>query len=146
MTNFEPNYLAAIEFYDEDFPWRYTPAPPDAAGARLSPWLVLAVFTEDEFDKSPSVASSRLPAVMLTDAALANAFPDPATLWAWAHVHVNRGLTADDVEIVATDRDAVAARLDADSQGKRGPRLLTHRVSPTARSGHDVPRNAASRV
>ena len=46
VTNFEPNYLAAIEFYDEDFPWRYTPSPPDAAGARLSPWLVLAVFTE----------------------------------------------------------------------------------------------------
>ena len=112
VTNFEPNYLAAIEFYDEDFPWRYTPAPPDAAGARLSPWLVLAVFTEDEFDTSPSVASRPLPAVALTDAALANAFPDPATLWAWAHVHVNRGLTAGDVEIVATDRDAVAARLD----------------------------------
>ena len=28
-TNFEPNYLAAIEFYDEDFPWRYSPAAPD---------------------------------------------------------------------------------------------------------------------
>ena len=27
ITNFESNYLAAIDFYDEDFPWRYTPAP-----------------------------------------------------------------------------------------------------------------------
>ena len=26
VTDFEPNYLAFIEFYDEDFPWRYTPA------------------------------------------------------------------------------------------------------------------------
>ena len=26
ITNFEPNYLAFIEFYDEDFLWRYTPA------------------------------------------------------------------------------------------------------------------------
>src|SRR5262245_5814512 len=25
ITNFEPNYLAHVEFYDEDFPWRYTP-------------------------------------------------------------------------------------------------------------------------
>jgi hypothetical protein len=25
ITNFEPNGLAHIEFYDEDFPWRYTP-------------------------------------------------------------------------------------------------------------------------
>ena len=36
VTDFEPNYLAFVEFYDEDFPWRYTPAaagsgaPPDA--------------------------------------------------------------------------------------------------------------------
>ena len=113
VTNFEPNYLAAIEFYDEDFPWRYTPSPPDAAGARLSPWLVLAVFAEDEFAETAGAQSRPLPSVTLTDAALAGAFPDPATLWAWAHVHVNRGLTANDAEIVATDRDAVAARLDA---------------------------------
>ena len=31
ITNFEPNHLAHIEFYDEDFPWRYTPAAPDEA-------------------------------------------------------------------------------------------------------------------
>ena len=37
VTNFEPNYLAALEFYDEDFPWRYTPAAPDPATARLRP-------------------------------------------------------------------------------------------------------------
>ena len=30
ITNFEPNYLPYVEFYDEDFPWRYTPAAPDA--------------------------------------------------------------------------------------------------------------------
>src|SRR6201999_3302713 len=41
ITDFEPNYLAAIEFCDEDFPWRYTPTPPDAATGRLSPWLAL---------------------------------------------------------------------------------------------------------
>ena len=28
VTNFESNYLAAVDFYDEDFPWRYTPVPP----------------------------------------------------------------------------------------------------------------------
>jgi hypothetical protein len=28
ITNFEPNYLALIEFYDEEFTWRYTPAAP----------------------------------------------------------------------------------------------------------------------
>ena len=33
ITNYESNYLAAVEFYDEDFPWRYTPAPADRAQA-----------------------------------------------------------------------------------------------------------------
>ena len=33
VTNFEPNYLPCIEFYDEDYPWRYTPAAPDLARA-----------------------------------------------------------------------------------------------------------------
>ena len=40
VSNFESNYLAAIDFYDEDFPWRYTPAPPQdsssAPGSRSS--------------------------------------------------------------------------------------------------------------
>ena len=26
ITDFEPNYLPFVEFYDEDFAWRYTPA------------------------------------------------------------------------------------------------------------------------
>ena len=50
-ANFEPNYLPAIEFYDEDFPWRYTPSAPDAVG-RLRPWLALIVLSEDEFADS----------------------------------------------------------------------------------------------
>jgi len=35
VTDFEPNYLAFIEFYDEDFPWRYSPVPP--AGSPTEP-------------------------------------------------------------------------------------------------------------
>ena len=44
VTSVEPNYLAFIEFYDEDFPWRYTPAKPD--GDRLRPWIFLLVLKE----------------------------------------------------------------------------------------------------
>jgi hypothetical protein len=29
VTDFESNYLAAIDFYDEDFAWRYSPVPVD---------------------------------------------------------------------------------------------------------------------
>ncbi|HSW23932.1 MAG TPA: hypothetical protein VLJ62_14290, partial [Burkholderiaceae bacterium] len=42
-TDYEPNYLAAIDFDPPDFPWLLTPAKPDAAG-RLRPWLVLVVL------------------------------------------------------------------------------------------------------
>ena len=113
VTNFEPNYLAAIEFYDEDLPWRYTPSAPDAAGNRLRPWIMLAVLAEDEFKPGANVKDRPLPYITLTDTALADALPDPATLWAWAHVHVNRGLTSGEAEIVSADRDGVAARLGA---------------------------------
>src|SRR5688572_15272369 len=31
ITNFETNYMPYVDFYDEDFPWRYTPAAADVA-------------------------------------------------------------------------------------------------------------------
>ena len=46
ITNFEPNYLAFLEFYDEDFAWRYTPAAP--TGSKLRPWLLLLVLQRDQ--------------------------------------------------------------------------------------------------
>jgi hypothetical protein len=114
ITNFEPNYLAAIEFYDEDFPWRYTPTPPDASGKRLRPWIALVVLKQgEEFSEGANIAARPLPYITLKNNARQTAFPDPETCWAWAHVHVNRGLTAGDAEIVAADREAVAARLAA---------------------------------
>jgi hypothetical protein len=113
-SNFEPNYLAAIDFYDEDLPWRYTPVAPDAQG-RLLPWILLIVLKEGEFTGPVSGdARQHLPAtITVTDDALAHAFPDAATLWAWAHVQVNGELTASGAEVVATDTDAAAARLSA---------------------------------
>ena len=42
IRNFEPNYLAAIDFDPPDFPWLLTPAHADANN-RLRPWLVLVV-------------------------------------------------------------------------------------------------------
>jgi hypothetical protein len=51
ITDFEPNYLVFIEFYDEDFPWRYTPAAVDGQH-RLPPWLSLFVLKEREFERN----------------------------------------------------------------------------------------------
>lgn len=119
-TNFEPNYLAAIEFYDEDFPWRYTPAAPGAGATRLRPWLTLIVLAEGEFLEGTTTNALTatgdqrpLPYVAIPSANHAALLAPGADLWAWAHVHVNRGLTANDSEVVAADRAAVAARLSA---------------------------------
>ncbi|MEU1268501.1 hypothetical protein [Streptomyces sp. NPDC005799] len=104
VTNFEPNYLAAMEFYDEDLPWRYTPAAPDAATGRLRPWLALVVLEEDEFVDGPDVEGRPLPYVNVSTL---EPFPKADELWAWAHVHVNRSLAADDTEYVSKDMAAV---------------------------------------
>src|SRR5687768_2888902 len=85
IANFEPNYLAHIEFYDEDFPHRYTPAAPNALG-RLRPWITLIVLTETEFTKRPKLHDRPLPYIDVTSLA---AFPRADELWAWAHVHIN---------------------------------------------------------
>lgn len=92
ITNFEPNYLPYIEFYDEDFPWRYTPAKPD--GDRLKPWLALVVLSEDEFEEGKNMQNRPLPYFTLKpDKKTADLFPEPEELWAWAHVHVNQDLS-----------------------------------------------------
>ncbi|NUT49845.1 MAG: hypothetical protein HOV94_21415 [Saccharothrix sp.] len=101
-TDFEPNYLAFIEFYDEDVPWRYTPAPPNPSH-RLQPWLALLVLTEDEF------AEPRGQVIAVEDT---QKLPLAADLWAFAHVHVNRSL-APGAEIVLDDMGQVLPRFDA---------------------------------
>ena len=58
-TDFESSYLAHVEFYDEDFPWRYTPTAANAGSHRLRPWIALVVLTEDEFDEPGTSAIVR---------------------------------------------------------------------------------------
>jgi hypothetical protein len=110
VTNFEANYLAGIEFYDEDFPWRYTPASPDAGGLRLRPWIALVVLAESEFVEGKNAAGRPLPFITVADA---TAFPPAEQLWAWAHVHFNQSLAASDTEVVSPDMSAVLPRVES---------------------------------
>jgi hypothetical protein len=104
VTNFEPNYLVAIEFYDEDFPWRYTPAPPN--GRRLLPWLALIVLEEQtEFEEGGNVAGKPLSYIKVL-ADFADVFPDASEAWAWAHAHFNAEFSS---AVVETD-EAVASQ------------------------------------
>lgn len=111
ITNFEPNYLPFIEFYDEDFPWRYTPAKPSPDERRLRPWLALVVLEEREFDDQSAAGAGTaalgrpLPYIKVDSAD--QKFPPFDQLWAWAHVHVNGALGAD-----PNDTTALARELD----------------------------------
>ena len=87
---FEWNLLPYVEFYDEDFLWRYTPDAPDG-NKNLSPWLALVVLKEGEFTELAS-QSGALPAIRLQTAAL----PKVADGHLWAHMHTGEhaGVTA----------------------------------------------------
>ncbi|OJJ19698.1 hypothetical protein BKI52_19390 [marine bacterium AO1-C] len=109
-NNFTPSSLAFIEFYDEDFPWRYTPATPN--GNKLRPWVFLLVLKEDEY--TLQFGSGTLPFIDITGPTLD--IP-PEDIWAWAHVQVNQQLMADN-----SQPQAMVDELDAllEQQPNRG--------------------------
>lgn len=111
ITNFESNYLPAVDFYAEDFPWRYTPAP--AAGLQLTPWITLIVLKDDgvEFAEAKNIAGHPLPYITIPDASI---LPPAGDLWAWAHVHFNQSISPDPAsELVSTNMNAVLPRVQA---------------------------------
>ena len=108
ITNFEPNYLPYIDFYDEDFSWRYTPAAPNTGRGRLRPWIMLVVLTEDEFEDGKNIANKPLPYIEVTDAS--NVFPPVDQLWAWAHVHINEDIVKLENDIENNDLNSVLPR------------------------------------
>lgn len=99
--NFEPNYLASIQFYDEDFVWRYSPATANPNG-QLRPWLFLLVLKESEFNLEDPT-NGILPSINIPDGSTASFLPNYQEIAAWAHVQANDKLA--DVE---TDELSVA--------------------------------------
>jgi hypothetical protein len=79
-ADFEPNFLASIDFDPPDFPWLFTPAAAGEHG-RLRPWLALVVVRDgDEASVTPD-AGGPLPVLIATTSEL----PDLGEGWAWAH-------------------------------------------------------------
>ncbi|MEU7867125.1 hypothetical protein [Dactylosporangium sp. NPDC049140] len=115
ITNAEPNYLAHIEFSEEDLPWRYSPAPPDPTTSRVAPWLALVVLAGPaDMTGSPTGAEFSegaqpdrpLPFITVLDPA--TTLPPAGQLGAWAHVHVNGSL---DAPVAADDMGRVLPAL-----------------------------------
>ncbi|MFL5740211.1 MAG: hypothetical protein ACJ75B_08335 [Flavisolibacter sp.] len=78
-TTSAPNLLAHIEFYEEDFPWRYSPAAPNLDSLR--PWISLIVLKEIEFQRKEQTVP--LPQILLLDRTV---LPDYQQAHLWAHV------------------------------------------------------------
>lgn len=92
--DFEANFLPYIEFYEEDFPWRYTPLK--ANQNQLRPWLALVVLKADEFDREQINPKLPLPSIKIKVDEVP--FPPAYQLWAWAHVHFNKTLNTTDAK------------------------------------------------
>ncbi|WP_343702774.1 hypothetical protein [Chitinophaga sp.] len=122
ITDYEPNYLPYIEFYDESFPWRYTPAAP--GNDRLRPWLALVVIKEGEFEEAKNIQGKPLSYITVPNAA--TKFPPADQLWAWAHVHVSESLMDQPEKIVEADTGKIAAAFQAVMN--RNPDLASSRI------------------
>jgi hypothetical protein len=118
VNNYEANNLAYMEFYEEDFLWRFTPASPNEANnKRLRPWLALIVLKNEEYTLKQLPDS--LPFVSVKKEIFDAAFHNPAETWAWAHVHFNETLEEKEVEQLKTrvtnelneDSDSALSRL-----------------------------------
>jgi hypothetical protein len=82
--NFEPNYLATIDFDPPDFPWLLTPAKAD--GQNLRPWLVLVVLDRSVVKALPKVKPGQaLPSITLSPEQVGSELPKLNESYLWAH-------------------------------------------------------------
>jgi len=86
--DFEPNYLACVEFDRPDFPWLFTPARANASG-QLRPWLCLVVVREQPGVSIAPASAASLPVLhIVSPARPVDELPNLAECWAWAHSQV----------------------------------------------------------
>jgi hypothetical protein len=87
LRNFEPNYLAIVDFDPPDFPWMLTPALANNDG-RLRPWLVLIVMERSKTGTPKMPPQGPLPTIRVRAADAKSELPDLGESWAWAHAQV----------------------------------------------------------
>ncbi len=86
--DFEPNFLACVEFDRPDFPWLFTPARANTSG-QLRPWLCLIVVREQLGVSVEPASVTSLPVLRIASPAKPiDELPDLAECSAWAHSQV----------------------------------------------------------
>lgn len=128
-NNFEPNFFPYIDFYEEDFIWRYSPAKA-AAGKRARPWMTLIVLKEIEFTKLPVRSASNNTVISINSSNISDLFPPAAQLWAWAHIQLTDA-NLDAAELADALRNAnVAGRLKSNPNLGVSRLLCPRRLQP----------------
>ncbi len=85
VKNFESNYFPFVEFFEEDIPWRYTPAK--ETSDKLRPWLALLVCKRDEYDLTTDSEGNKYVSLKINDNKVyQDIFQDPEKTWNTAHV------------------------------------------------------------
>jgi hypothetical protein len=156
---FETGALAYVDFYEEDFPWRYTPAraatPTEPADRRfkLRPWLALLVLADDEFTNA--IQRPNLPpSIKLVPEKANAALPLETETWAWAHAQIS-SLVASPTEVdgaIRANPDNSIARLisprrlltDRDYHAFLVPAFETGRLAGLGEDVAAVPAQASS--
>ena len=122
VKNFESNYLPFIEFFEEDIPWRYTPAK--EAGDKLRPWLALLVCKKDEFALTTDNNGSTYVSIKVSNnEAYKQIFQSPSETFKNAHVHFPNLELKNDDQLINT----VNSKIDLD-ENVAFSRLLSSRV------------------
>jgi hypothetical protein len=98
--NFEPNYLAIVDFDPPDFPWMLTPAKANGDD-RLRPWLVLVVLEQAKVGLPKPPSQGLLPTITVKGADVKAELPALGESWSWAHAQVVT--TASDSGGIQTD-------------------------------------------
>ncbi len=98
--NFEPNYLAIVDFDPPDFPWMLTPAKANGDD-RLRPWLVLVVLDQSKVGVPKPPTQGLLPTITVKGADVKAELPGLGDSWSWAHAQVVT--TASDSGGIQTD-------------------------------------------
>lgn len=136
-SDFEPNYLAGIEFDQPDLPWMFTPA--SASADRLRPWLALIVV-----ERQPGVSTAvergvPLPVLRIESPAIArDELPDLAESWMWAHgqLLMQAGDTTASATAIDRDPDLNLSRLVCPRRLRSGATYVACLV-PTFDQGRD---------
>jgi len=132
IPDFAANLLPYIEFYEEDFPWRYTPAHPAQANDRqLRPWLALLTLKTGEFTLKRNPQG--LAVLSIEEAVIDSVLPSEGETWAWAHVQMNHFLTDTSGQaLVNTIDSGLRQRPDSGFSRLLSPRKLVPRTEYTA--------------